>query len=140
MCGGGVIKRSFETGSHNVVQVDFELVASLLSQYPSLLLWEGGPDKMLTRNSLGEDRVYLAYSLLSEEVKAKTLTLGKNLTVGTDAEAIADSCFLASSPLTCWPTILTQPRLICPGGYIAHSDLSPPTSIRNQENALQKFP
>lgn len=95
---------------------------------------------MLTRNSLGEDRVYLAYSLLSKEVKAKTLTLGKNLTVGTDAEAIADSCFLASSPLTCWLTILTQPRLICPGGYIAHSDLSPPTSISNQENALQKFP
>lgn len=42
VCGGGIIKRSYETGSHNVVQVDFELVASLLSQYPSLLLWGGG--------------------------------------------------------------------------------------------------
>lgn len=53
VCGGGVIKRSFETGSHNVVQVDFELVASLLSQYPSLLLWEGGPDKNADQKQFG---------------------------------------------------------------------------------------
>lgn len=95
---------------------------------------------MLTENSLVEERVYLAYSLLSKEVKTKALTPGKNSTVGTDAETIADSCFLASSPLTCWATILTQPRLTCPRGYTAHSDLSPLTSISNQGNALQKFP